>query len=286
MGPFSPQTIEAIALVITGGSGTGGADSIPGKYRSAWYLEQFFKNIGVPFSVNNRSRVPAVRECLAELNVSEHYKLLEAIHAVSDPRDYLDNLDGLKEVVDYLNKRLKFDGLELRRQGEFFRLASRSPGGLPAAGLQTAINIADYSSVQADFDRSLISAETDPEDSITAACSMVESVCKCIIDEMQKPYPAKQDIKGLITEVGKHLRLSPGRDDFPEELEADIKQILSGLINVTSGIGALRTHGGDAHGRGRKKVPVDARIARLAIHAASTVSLFFVETWKRMKENR
>jgi len=37
------------------------------------------------------------------------------------------------------------------------------------------------------------------------------------------------------------------------------------------------------HGRGRKKAPVDARIARLAIHAASTVSLFYIETWNRMK---
>ncbi len=286
MGDFSPQTIEALALVITGGSDSLGAILGPGKYRSAWYLAQFFEGIDVSFSVNNRSRIPAVRECLYELNASNPARIYDAIHAVSDPRDYLDNPDGLAEVVDYLNKRLKFDNLELCMQGEFYRLASNAPGGLPAVGFQAAINLTDYDSVQTDFERSLQAADGDPEDAVTAACSTVESVCKCILDEMKRPYPAKQDIKGLVSEVGKHLNLSPAREDLPEELARDIKQILSGLISVTSGIGALRTHGGDAHGRGRRKAQVDVRIARLAIHAASTVSLFYIETWNRMKQQR
>jgi len=284
MGKFSTQTIEALALVITGGSATGG-DSVPGKYRSAWYLEQFFKGINVTFAVAGRSRVPAVRECLDGLNPSDSGKIEEAIHAVCDPRDYLDDEDGLEAVVEYLNKRLKFDGLELQRQGEFYRLTSTSTVGLPAVGFRNAIDLTDYDSVEADFERSLAAAETDPADAITAACSTIESVCKCILDEMRQPYPRKQDIKGLVSEVGNHLNLSPARDDLPEELAKDVKQILSGLISVTSGIGALRTHGGDAHGRGRKKAPVDARIARLAIHAASTVSLFYIETWNRTKRN-
>lgn len=280
---FATQTIEALALVITGGSGSGGGESVPGKYRSAWYLEQFFKGIDVSFAVDGRSRVPAVRECLDALNASDPRKIKQAIQAVSDPRDYLDDEADLLAVVDYLNTRLRFDDQELVKQGEFYRLASTSPGGLPASGLRIAVELTSYASVQADFERSLTAAEHDPADAITAACSTVESVCKCILDEMQQPYPSKQDIKGLVSEVGKHLNLSPARDDLPSELASDIKQILSGLISVTSGIGALRTHGGDAHGRGRSKAPVDSRIARLAIHAASTVSLFFIETWSRMK---
>jgi len=284
MGKFSTQTIEALALVITGGSASGG-DPVPGKCRSAWYLEQFFKGIDVMFAVNDRSRVPAVRECLDDLNAVDSGKIEEAIHAVCDSRDYLDEEAGLDDVVEYLNKRLKFDELELQRQGEFYRLTSTSTGGLPAVGFRNVIDLTDYYSVQADFERSLAAAETDPADSITAACSTVESVCKCILDEMKEPYPSKKDIKGLVGEVGKYLNLSPARDDLPEELANDIKQILSGLISVTSGIGALRTHGGDAHGRGRMKAPVDSRVARLAIHAASTVSLFYIETWNRMKGN-
>ncbi len=118
---------------------------------------------------------------------------------------------------------------------------------------------------------------------LVSSASIVESVCKCLLDEMQLPYPKKQDIKGLASKVGKHLKLSPGRKDLPEDMAIDIKQVLSGLISVKSGIGALRTHAGNAHGRGRKKVQVESSLAWLAINAATTVSIFYIETWNRMR---
>ena len=282
MGKFSPQTIEALAMTITGGSFSGSANPVPSKYRAGWELEQFFKGIEVSFQIDNRSRVPAVRECLEDLNISNPAKIEEAIQAICDPREYLDEEDALREIVVYLNKRLKFDGFELWEEGGFYRLVSTDIVGAPANALQATINLTDYDSVKTDFERAVNAIEKDPEDAITAACSIVESICKCILDQMKKSYPKKQDIKGLVTEVGKHLNLSPARSDLPSEVSGDIKQILSGLISVASGIGALRTHSGDAHGRGRKRVPVDARIARLAIHAASTVSLFYIETWNRV----
>ena len=87
-----------------------------------------------------------------------------------------------------------------------------------------------------------------------------------------------------MTEVAKHLHLSPGRADLPREWEQDIRGVLGGLFTVGGGIGALRTHAGDAHGKGKRPVAVDARIARLAIHAASTISLFYIETWQRAEQ--
>ena len=62
-------------------------------------------------------------------------------------------------------------------------------------------------------------------------------------------------------------------------------KILGGFSNVSSGIGSLRTHAGDAHGRGKKVARVDSRIARLAIHSASTVALFLIETWQEKKKS-
>lgn len=284
MSGFSLQTIEALAMVITGGSASVGADAVPGKYRSAWHLAEFFNGIGVDFAVDNRSRVPAVRECLDELNKSNFSKIQEAIHAVSDPRDYLDEPDRLNAVVEYMNKRLHFDGFELRQLGTVCKLVGSANDAVAAAALREAAENLDLASVTQNFEQALTEANSNPEGAITAACSTVESVCKCLLDEMGFPYPARQDIKGLVTEVGKHLNLSPARKDLPAEYEQDIRQILGGLSSVTGGIGALRTHVGDAHGRGKLRVAADARIARLAIHSASTVSLFFIETWQRMNE--
>jgi hypothetical protein len=96
---------------------------------------------------------------------------------------------------------------------------------------------------------------------------------------MQRAHPAKQDVAGLVKEVQRYLDLSPGQPG----LDADVRQILSGLTTVTSGVGALRTHAGDAHGRGKNVGRLEGRLARLAIHAASTVSVFFIETWRNRR---
>jgi hypothetical protein len=143
----------------------------------------------------------------------------------------------------------------------------------------------DFDTVQIEIARALPSLEDDPEDAVTAACSLVEAVCRSILVELGLPLPPRKDMDGLFRAVQEPLGLSPGRSDLPVEVEADIRQTLSGLTSVAKGIGALRTHGGDAHGREKGFRRIDARIARLAINAASSLALFLIETWER-KEHR
>lgn len=66
-----------------------------------------------------------------------------------------------------------------------------------------------------------------------------------------------------------------------------MRQILGGLTSVAKGIGALRTHGGDAHGREHSHSRLDTRTANFAINAASSIALFLIETWElRYPESR
>jgi Abortive infection C-terminus len=279
---FSTQTIAALTEVVTGGSAGDSSPSI-GHYRSGPKLERFFGGLNVELRIGNASRVPTVLGVLEHENKQPDAKatIIRVIEACADPRDYLDDEPKLTAVVDYMNKRLRFDGYELRKIGQVFKVVALATNTVAAAALKEKAKALDLDSVHNDFERALSEADSDPADAITAACSTVESVCKCILDEMGKPYPSNKDIKGLVGEVAKHLNLSPGRDDLPKEWEQDIRTILSGLFSVIGGIGSLRTHAGDAHGKGKNPVPADARIARLAIHAASTVSLFYIETWQR-----
>ena len=55
--------------------------------------------------------------------------------------------------------------------------------------------------------------------------------------------------------------------------------ILGGLSSIVDGVGALRTHAGSAHGRGKKGYEIQPRHARLAVYAAHTLVLFALETW-------
>ncbi|WP_460255511.1 abortive infection family protein [Acidiphilium sp. MT5] len=99
--------------------------------------------------------------------------------------------------------------------------------------------------------------------------------------ELQLPLPAKRDISSLYKAIRDPLGLSPERTNLAPEIAEDVRKVLSGLITSIEGIGSLRTHGGDAHGRERGFRRVDARIARLAIHSASTAALFILETWQQ-----
>jgi hypothetical protein len=63
---------------------------------------------------------------------------------------------------------------------------------------------------------------------------------------------------------------------------ADVQILMSPPVQFRMSFdSALRTHAGDAHGREKGFARIDPRIARLAIHAASTVALFLIETWER-----
>lgn len=280
MSAFSPQTIAALTEVVTGGSGGASAATI-GIYRSGPKLELFLGTLNLDLHIGASSRVPAVRTLLLETNRKPDGQeaIGRVIEAVVDARDFLDDPDRLVAVVDYLNKRLSYDKFQLRKRGEQYRLINVATDVLITQALRAKVEALDLDSVQRDFQRAVEQSEADPEGAITSACSTIESVCKCLLDHMKQPYPSKQDVGHLAAEVQRHLNLAPDRPD----VDQDVRRILGGFSNVSAGIGSLRTHAGDAHGRGKQVTRVDSRIARLAIHSASTVALFLIETWQEKK---
>jgi hypothetical protein len=279
---LSPQTIEALAFVISGGSAN---DTTPmiGLYRSGPKLERFMRSCNVDFRVGSNSRLPALTECLIAVARGQEAQTLlpRIIEAAADPRDFLDAPEKLTGVVEYLNKYLAYDGLELQRRRQTMRLVAVGTHTQVVAELAGKSEVLDFDTVRRDLDRALASAAHDPEDAVTAACSTIESMCRSILLELGIPLPQRKDISALYKAVREPLGISPDRSDFTQEIVNDVRKVLSGLVTAIEGIGALRTHAGDAHGRERGFRRIDARIARLAIHSASTVALFLLETWQQ-----
>lgn len=275
---FSLPAITAIGRIMD--SHNDGVRQIGIGFATHAALDDFFGAVGMEIA-DAPSISKKIRATLHRANnmAPEHNILRELVEQIADPRFYHD--DGHKLALDHLNRSLGGDGMEIRCIGEVFRLVATGTSAVAATALQDKVAALDLTSVARDFERALSQADRDTEGAITAACSTVESVCKCILDELRVPYPTKQDIQHLSNEVAKHLGLSPAQTDLPIELARDLKQVLGGLQSVANGIGALRTHFGDAHGRGKRRVRVDSRIARLAIHSANTISLFYIETWQR-----
>ena len=279
---LSPQTIEALAFVISGGAANDNAPMI-GLYRSGPKLERFMRSCNVDLRVGNNSRLPALIDCLIEVARGQDADTLlpRIIENAADPRDFVDAPEKLTRVIDYLNNYLTFDGLELQRRGQTIRLTVAGTQTQVIAELVNKADVLDFDTVRRDLDRALGSSENDPEDAVTAACSTIESMCRSILLELELPLPPRKDISALYKAVREPLGISPERTDLPQEIVDDVRKVLSGLVTAVEGIGALRTHAGDAHGRERGFRRIDARIARLAIHSASTVALFLLETWQQ-----
>lgn len=281
---FSPATVKALVDVITGGSGGMYSNSPPiGIYRTASAIEGLMMECDLDFQVGG-SRVPSLTQFLRDLLSSDPEggsKLVRIIVRVVEPDDYAAQPERRQAAISHLNRFLGRDGLEIvLRNDQPQLIEARRSGGVVSTVAAKAATI-NFDTVQRDLERALASSETDAEDAVTAACSTIESVCRSILVELGVPLPAKKDIEGLMRAIQEPLALSPARTDLPTEIAADVRQVLGGLTTTAKGIGALRTHGGDAHGRERGFKRIDGRIARLAIHTASTVTLFLIETWER-----
>ena len=285
-GRFSPFVLKALADVITGGSYQEAGEPI-GVYRSGPKIEAFFLDCGFDMRIGSSSRVPATIEFLRALAVrpDADESLKRIILRVCDPRDYLSAPAKATAVRDHMNAAMEADGLAVTLVGGKAHIVERTGTGLIVEPFISKITKLDFDTVQIEIARALPSLATDPEDAVTAACSLIEAVCRSVLIELGLPLPAKRDIDGLLRAVQEPLGLSPGRTDLPTEVEQDIRQILGGLTSVTKGIGALRTHAGDAHGRERGFRRIDPRIARLALNSASSAALFLIESWER-KQHR
>ncbi|WP_207653848.1 abortive infection family protein [Tepidibacter mesophilus] len=116
------------------------------------------------------------------------------------------------------------------------------------------------------------------EGAITIAKTLMETVFKHILDELNINYGNKADLPELYKLVADNLSLSPHQHQ-----EQIFKQILGSCSGVVSGLGSLRNSYGDAHGKGKKNYRPSARHAELAINISGSMCLFIMQTYENKK---
>ena len=128
------------------------------------------------------------------------------------------------------------------------------------------------------------SVEEDPALAIGSAKELVETCCKIILEERGVDASATYDLPKLTKLTLKELRLLP--QDIPDTSKGytTIKRTLSNLASVASGIGELRNLYGTGHGKGGRARGLGPRHARLAVGAATTLTLFLFETFQAGKK--
>ena len=255
---LSDQTIDALAEVISGGSANDSADSI-GLYREGWKIKAWFKPFGVDVDLG---KVAASRHQngVAPGRILGQLRLDEANPRTSSrSKGFHEGTERHAAVMDYLNRHLTFDGLRLEPSNRGVRLVEVAETARVVGELSAMAAGIDFDTTSRDLERALQMAESDPEIAVTAACAIIESVCRSILAELEMPMPSKQDISGLYREVREPLGLSPTKENLAPEIVNDVKGVLSGLVTSVQSIGSLRTHAGGAHGKERGFRRIDTR---------------------------
>ncbi|EGR0121143.1 TPA: abortive infection family protein [Vibrio parahaemolyticus] len=138
----------------------------------------------------------------------------------------------------------------------------------------------DSESIHHAWTKALERKVRDPEGAITIARTILESVCKHILDEKGVEYNSTSiELSELYKLTAKELNMAPEQHN-----ESIFKQILGGCSGIVNGLGTLRNKLGDAHGQGKRPVKPQARHAELAVNLAGTMSLFLISTYEANKK--
>ncbi len=137
----------------------------------------------------------------------------------------------------------------------------------------------DADGVGAVWAKALGRRQNDPEGAITAARTLLETVCKRVLDDVSPGgYTDADDLPKLYRAAAEQLNLAPS-----QHTEEAFRRILGGCTSVVEGLGTLRNKIGDAHGRGGLPTKPAARHAELAVNFAGAMAKFLVETWSDRK---
>ena len=191
---------------------------------------------------------------------------------VRTSRDLAQFWQFIKSRFVHYSERREFLWTEFRPLLDYLESGSRLPADKP---ISDALQRFDPDSVHRIWSRATERKNHDPEGAITAARSLLEAVCKHILDTRGTQYPENADLHLLYSLTASELNLSP--DQHSERI---FKQILGGCSGIVSGLGSLRNSLGDAHGHGKRSAKPSPRHAELAVNLSGSVALFLVTTYE------
>lgn len=188
--------------------------------------------------------------------------------------------DAQASLVNELNNHLQHDNFRLAVVGKvsgspLYRVQHAVLGSPADLGISAVLHAFNPDDVHQRWVAAVDRRADDPRGAITLARTLLEDVCKWILDEATVEYPDTADLPVLYRKLAKALRLAP--DDHTEQT---FKQLLGSCQQIVELLGSLRSKLGDAHSPGPKKAKPLPRHAELAVNLSGTMATFLVETWR------
>jgi len=137
------------------------------------------------------------------------------------------------------------------------------------------LSVVDSNHVRTYWRKTLERLPSDPEGAITSAKSLLESVCKHVLDKKGIKYAETEDLPGLYQMTASALGISPSR-----QTDDTTKKILGSCVTIVNGVANLRNKLSDAHGKGESSVPASGPQAELAVRVAGAASSFLISSFE------
>ncbi len=134
------------------------------------------------------------------------------------------------------------------------------------------------SDVQRLWTKAKARAAADPAGAITAARTMLESLCKLLITHSGKVYSGKDDLPSLYHQAVDQFDLAPGK-----QTEAEYRKVAGSCATIVNSISCIRNRESDSHVGIHNAEQIQAKFV---VNIAGSVATFLIGLWnqKRAKE--
>lgn len=272
---LSGKTLDALCGLITGDAQ---ADY---PYRTGPNLINFFSRYGYDESYGSHfpSRARYTEEKLKDLNGTDQMK--QVIREALDPRHFRSAEADVEDAAEELNFFLDFDGYNLEKDGPYYTVVDISAETVDMEVNPNDFEIGDRSIIREQLRKCRQKIGTEDYDgAITNARTVIEAVLIGIEEDLSgESSNYNGDLPALYNRVYSQLNLDPGAED----LETNLRQILSGLISVVDGLSGIRNRMSDSHATSYR---ADRRHAKLAVNTAKTFVEFILESYQYQQERK
>lgn len=188
--------------------------------------------------------------------------------------------DALTSLLSRLSADLANSIAATQTATQTVRRITENPSFAIAASFEQNARELGFDRILEEWKRAQSEILVNPEDAITHASSLIETLCKHLLEKMSVPVPNNQIVTTLFKETAKSLGLDPANQANPE-----LTGLCGGLNTVTQQLGALRTKFGSAHGKDPSHISLTSSHARLAVNSAGCLATFLLDRWREKKEN-
>lgn len=143
------------------------------------------------------------------------------------------------------------------------------------AAVSEALEVFASGHMQEVWTKALARRADDPEGAVTTARTLLETVCKHILEDAGAEYREGLPLRKLYKRAADVLEIAP-----TDDLAPILKELFESCVNIVGGVGDLRNHLSDAHGRGPFGAMPHWRHAELAVNLSGAMATYLAAIWK------